>query len=223
MTCGKDRTLKLWNPYSGLLIKTYPGHGRLLPRCAGAVGLRSGMLWAVGNQAKKCGTFASAPITPSSPPWAGIATSSTGTWPRAAPFVGSADTTALYGHQQHRVNCIAYNEECTALVSGGYDSSVRIWDCRSSSIDPIQVIGDFKDSVTSVVVTPRSIFAGSVDGTVSNYDIRMGLATSDQLGSPVVNIALSADSECMLAVCMDARVRVLDRQSGELLNQYKVG
>lgn len=28
MTCGKDRTLKLWNPHSGLLIKTYPGHGR---------------------------------------------------------------------------------------------------------------------------------------------------------------------------------------------------
>ena len=73
-----------------------------------------------------------------------------------------------------KVNSIAYNEECTALVSGGYDSSVRVWDCRSSSIDPIQVIGGFKDSVTSLVVTPRSIFAGSVDGTVSNYDIRMG-------------------------------------------------
>eukprot|EP00877_Chromochloris_zofingiensis_P007605 jgi/Chrzof1/3098/Cz12g11190.t1 len=27
MSCGKDRTIKLWNPAKGLLIKTYTGHG----------------------------------------------------------------------------------------------------------------------------------------------------------------------------------------------------
>ena len=27
MTCGSDKTLKLWNPQTGVLIKTYRGHG----------------------------------------------------------------------------------------------------------------------------------------------------------------------------------------------------
>ena len=28
VTCGSDKTVKLWNPNSGLLIKTYVGHGQ---------------------------------------------------------------------------------------------------------------------------------------------------------------------------------------------------
>lgn len=27
MTCGSDKTLRLWNPHKSLLIKTYMGHG----------------------------------------------------------------------------------------------------------------------------------------------------------------------------------------------------
>lgn len=27
LTCGSDRKLKLWNPYRGVILKTYEGHG----------------------------------------------------------------------------------------------------------------------------------------------------------------------------------------------------
>eukprot|EP00878_Enallax_costatus_P027068 GHUV01029107.1.p1 GENE.GHUV01029107.1~~GHUV01029107.1.p1 ORF type:complete len:113 (+),score=19.66 GHUV01029107.1:177-515(+) len=27
LSCGKDRTLRLWNPHKGFCIKTYTGHG----------------------------------------------------------------------------------------------------------------------------------------------------------------------------------------------------
>jgi len=27
MTCGADKTIKLWNPHKGTLIKSYSGHG----------------------------------------------------------------------------------------------------------------------------------------------------------------------------------------------------
>lgn len=27
MTCGSDKSLKLWNPYNTTLLKTYNGHG----------------------------------------------------------------------------------------------------------------------------------------------------------------------------------------------------
>ena len=28
LTCGGDKTVKLWNPHTGLLVKTYVGHGQ---------------------------------------------------------------------------------------------------------------------------------------------------------------------------------------------------
>lgn len=27
LTCGSDKSVKLWNPYRGALLKTYSGHG----------------------------------------------------------------------------------------------------------------------------------------------------------------------------------------------------
>ncbi len=28
LSCGKDRSLRLWNPHKGILIKSYNGHAR---------------------------------------------------------------------------------------------------------------------------------------------------------------------------------------------------
>ncbi len=45
------------------------------------------------------------------------------------------------GHDA-KVNAVQYNQvtgENNVVVSGSYDKSVRIWDCKSNNIDPIQV------------------------------------------------------------------------------------
>ena len=39
-----------------------------------------------------------------------------------------------------QINSVKFNEQAAALVSGGYDRSVRAWDCRSNRFDPIQVL-----------------------------------------------------------------------------------
>lgn len=36
MTCGSDKKLKLWNPLSGLLLKTYGGHAHEVTDAAGS-------------------------------------------------------------------------------------------------------------------------------------------------------------------------------------------
>lgn len=38
-----------------------------------------------------------------------------------------------------RVNCLAFNEESTVILSGSVDGTVRVWDLRSRRNDPIQV------------------------------------------------------------------------------------
>ena len=67
----------------------------------------------------------------------------------------------------------------------------------------------------------RSIIAASVDGTVRCFDLRAGACYTDELGHPVASMALSHDGHCLLAACLDSKVRLLDRQSGELLATYQ--
>lgn len=49
--------------------------------------------------------------------------------------------------------------------------------------------------------------AGSVDGTVRRFDIRMGRVYSDNLHNAVTSIALSHDGQCVLAACLDSKLR----------------
>ena len=64
------------------------------------------------------------------------------------------------------------------------------------------------------------ILGGSVDGSVRRFDVRAGALWADQLHSPVTTIALSHDGNCVLASCLDGRMRLLDKDGGELLAQY---
>ena len=126
----------------------------------------------------------------------------------------------LVGHDQ-RVNAVAYaGTDCSVLISASYDKTVRCWDCRSRNAAPIQVLADHADSVSSVAVCGHEIVTGSIDGCVRSYDLRVGKVTCDRLGQAVTHVTLSHDSNCVLAGCLDARLRLLDKSSGQLLNEY---
>jgi mitogen-activated protein kinase organizer 1 len=65
------------------------------------------------------------------------------------------------------VNCVRYNADSSVLFSGSYDKTVRAWDIRArNAYMPIQVLDDFKDSVTSLVVSDHEIIAGYVLSSV---------------------------------------------------------
>ena len=96
---------------------------------------------------------------------------------------------------------------------------MRIWDLRAHSRTPIQELSEAKDSVSSVFVTHREIITGSIDGNVRVYDVRAGRLSVDCVGHPVTSVRLSHDGNCILATSLDGVVRLLDKESGELLSQ----
>jgi mitogen-activated protein kinase organizer 1 len=57
LTCGKDRTFKLWNPFKGSLIKTYEGHAHEVATWR-APSTTRGSRRAAGTSRCSCGTSA---------------------------------------------------------------------------------------------------------------------------------------------------------------------
>jgi len=145
--------------------------------------------------------------------------------------VGTGRVIRKFQGHSSRVNCIAFNHEleyvssntdtCTVLITGGYDKTIRIWDCRSNNSQPVQILEESKDSVSTLFTTKYEIIAGSIDGNVRTYDIRKGSVCTDCMAQPITSARVTHDNNCLLLSCLDNAVRLIDRSTGELLNEFK--
>ncbi|KAL6402530.1 hypothetical protein AUP68_15010 [Ilyonectria robusta] len=139
--------------------------------------------------------------------------------------VATAVTVRRFGGnaQSHsaRVNCVSFAGDGDSLVvSGGFDTTVRIWDTKSTSYKPIQVLSEARDAVTSLAVRGPEVIVGSVDGRVRSYDIRMGRCTTDVIGASVTSVNLTRDGRAMLVGGLDSKLRLMDRDNGACLRAY---
>jgi len=187
---GNDRTIKLWNPIKGSLIKNYNGHGWEVLDLATSVD---------NSMIASCGGDRMIFV-----------------WD-----VSSGKVIRKYRGHMSRVNCISYNDDNSIIITGSYDKTVKIWDCKAQSQQPIQVLDESRDSISSLYITRTEIITGSIDGTIRTYDIRFGVLKEDTMGSPVTCVNLSHDNNCMLASCLNNSLRLVDKEAGELLNEYK--
>lgn len=131
--------------------------------------------------------------------------------------------------QEHvgRINAVAISNDSQVLISASYDATVRIWDGRSRSNQPIQVLKEAKDSVTGVHIVQDDVQAlirsSSVDGIVRTYDLRKGVVHCDDNFSPITGMAPTYDGQCLATTCLDGCIRLMEIDSGELLNTYENG
>ncbi|CAK7214249.1 hypothetical protein SBRCBS47491_002084 [Sporothrix bragantina] len=126
-----------------------------------------------------------------------------------------------------RVNCVCFAGEGDSLVvSGGFDTAVRVWDTRSggqgAGAKPIQTFTDARDAITALAVRGPEILAASVDGRVRTYDVRTGRFTTDVITGTagVTSLSLTRDGRSVLVGALDSRLRLMDRENGTCLRTY---
>lgn len=126
-----------------------------------------------------------------------------------------------HGHAG-RVNCVAFaGDDDALLVSGGLDTTVRVWDLKGAgSHRPLQVLAEARDAVTAVCVRGPEVLAGSVDGRVRTYDVRMGRCVTDVIGPSVTSLCPTRDGKAVLVGSLDGKIRLMDRKDGACLKTY---
>ena len=139
--------------------------------------------------------------------------------------VATATTIKRFGGNVHghtsRINCVSFaGDGDSLLVSGGFDTTARIWDVKSGSLKPVQVLTEAKDAITTLLVRGPEIVTGSVDGRVRSYDVRMGKCTTDVIGASVTSLALTRDGRSVLVGSLDSKIRLMDRDKGSCLRAY---
>eukprot|EP00923_Selenidium_pygospionis_P018061 GHVN01031637.1.p1 GENE.GHVN01031637.1~~GHVN01031637.1.p1 ORF type:complete len:323 (-),score=26.60 GHVN01031637.1:171-1139(-) len=193
MSCGQDKTIRLWNPHKGLPIKDYKGpHNREV----------SGVSIYPDNS-----RFVSVGAEYAAFLW----------------DVSTGRILRKFSGHEGKLYCCTLAPGAEVLLTGSYDKTVRLWDLKAhSSFKPIQTISDATDTLTSIAVTDHEIITASVDGHLRTYDIRAGKQYSDKMHHAIVSIALSRGKKnCIVMNCLDSTCRLVDRKTGEELNKFK--
>lgn len=190
ITAGSDKSIKLWNPRKGLLLKKYDGH-------------TSDVLDAVSSHDN-----------------ANIASGGTDKTVILWDVTDSQPVRRIRGHYG-QVNCVLFNSDSSVILSGSLDHSVRVWDVRHWSKDPVQVMDEARDSVTSIAVSDHEIVTGSLDCKVRCYDLRVGIMHMDDVKAGVSNVRFTRDGQCILCNCLNSSVKLLDKETGRILQEFR--
>ncbi|XP_072946973.1 WD repeat domain-containing protein 83 [Epargyreus clarus] len=118
------------------------------------------------------------------------------------------------------VTCVKFNEESTMAVSGSVDNTVAFWDVVSRRQEPVQILKDAKDTITSIQVTDHEVLTSSVDCHMRLYDLRVGKMISDYIGHIITYSSFTHDGQCYVLSCADSTIKLFDKDSGELLNTF---
>ena len=81
--------------------------------------------------------------------------------------------TALKGHE-YGVYCLAYSPDGKTLVSGGIDSTARVWDLKTGKT--VQTYAEHQNTIMRIAYSPdgKKIVSGDLDGNRLSLEGRRG-------------------------------------------------
>jgi cytochrome c len=121
----------------------------------------------------------------------------------------------LEGHQQND-NGVAYTPDGAALVSVGYDATMRIWPLQDSSTAPRIVT--LAAPLNAVVVAPDGeIVVAGADGTLSFLSPAGELRGKiDVTQTPIIALAKARDGEHLAAASIQGAIAIIERKDRKI-------
>lgn len=136
---------------------------------------------------------------------------------------GDAECKAvLYGHSND-VYTVRFHPRGNAVVSGGYDRCVRLYDTTTQQI--LKTFNGHKSSISSIAFNARGnmIITGSKDSTIKFWDIMSGLCIktmSSHLGE-VTSVETNQSGTLMLSSSKDNSNRLWDIRMNKAVRRFK--
>ncbi|KAK0629321.1 WD40-repeat-containing domain protein [Bombardia bombarda] len=121
----------------------------------------------------------------------------------------------LAGHT-HSVRAISAHQDI--LVSGSYDTTVRVW--RISTGEQLHVLNGHSQKVYSVVLDPKRnrCISGSMDSLVKIWDLDTGACLYTLEGHSLLVGLLDLRDERLVSAAADSTLRIWDPETGKCKN-----
>ncbi|EGC29250.1 hypothetical protein DICPUDRAFT_43101 [Dictyostelium purpureum] len=196
---SQDKTLKLWNPNKGSMIHSFEEHGYgIIDFCSS---LDNKQLFSCAEKQLYQWDIAN----------------------------GSVVRRFQNAHND-TITCVCVNNDSSLLFTGSNDKLVKAWDLRSNSFNPVQILDDAKDSITSIItnettqtvdLSGHEVITSSVDGSIRQYDVRMGTLTTYDDTIPISSVSITKNKKCFIASCTDETIKLIDIDTYDTLKEYK--
>ncbi|RYP63005.1 hypothetical protein DL771_009490 [Monosporascus sp. 5C6A] len=139
-------------------------------------------------------------------------------WVLTKPIVEQNWSPCLQTLEGHRnsVRSVAFSPDCSRIVSGSDDETIKIWDAKSG--EEIRTLKGHGSLVASVAFSPdgNHIASGSADRTVKIWDAKWGKGVRTLKHSRWVrSVAFSPDGSRIVSASHDRTVRTRDAKSGK--------
>uniref|UniRef100_A0A672MHK4 WD repeat domain-containing protein 83 n=1 Tax=Sinocyclocheilus grahami TaxID=75366 RepID=A0A672MHK4_SINGR len=165
LTCGSDKSLKLWSVSRGTLLKTYTGHGYEVLDVDRY------------DNSQLCSC--------------------------------SSDKTVILWDVVSGQVTLESRSHYFFVIQAPLIWTVRCWDTRSRRMEPIQILDEARDGISSLKVSEHELLTGEL------YHTHEAMRTC-----PITCVCFSRDGQCTLSSSLDSTVRLLDKSSGEMLGEY---